>query len=133
VYSAAQADGSPLPNAISLIKENGAQILRLSETDPALTGVYTVQITVVDPKSGLLNAELSVIVIIKCTKSITLITDEIPDISRLNQIDPPYTQTNVMPTYDVNPTFCLKQPFELSIIFVGVPVGIALPTWLSYD
>jgi hypothetical protein len=113
VYSAAQADGSPLPNAISLIKENGTQILRLSETDPALTGVYTVQITVVDPKSGIWNSVLTVNVIIKCTKSITLITDEIP--------------------YNVNPTFCLKQPFELSIIYVGVPVGSALPTWLSYD
>ena len=53
MYSAAQADDSPLPNAISLLKENGANFLRLSETDPALTGFYTIRITVVDPKSGL--------------------------------------------------------------------------------
>jgi hypothetical protein len=60
MYSAAQTDDSPLPNAISLLKENGANILRLSETDPALTGFYTVRITVIDPNSGLSNADLTV-------------------------------------------------------------------------
>lgn len=60
LYSAAQADDSPLPNAIKLLNEDGAIILKLSETDPAFTGVYTVRITAVDPKSGLSNADLSV-------------------------------------------------------------------------
>ena len=60
MYSAAQANDSPLPNAISLLNDNGAHFLRLSETDPALTGFYTVRITVVDPKSGLSNANLTV-------------------------------------------------------------------------
>jgi hypothetical protein len=52
VYSAALTDGSPLPNAISLLYQNGTHQLKLSETDPALTGVYNVRITVVDTKSG---------------------------------------------------------------------------------
>ena len=60
LYSAAQDDDSPLPNAIKLLNENGAIILKLSETDPDLTGVYTIRITAVDPKSGLSNADLSV-------------------------------------------------------------------------
>jgi hypothetical protein len=133
LYSASQADDSPLPNSISLLNENGANFLRLSETDPAMTGFYTVRITVVDPKSGSSNANLTVQVIIYCTKSITLLTVDIPDIFRLNQIDPAFTQTSTMPTYDVNPTFCLKQTFELSIVYDGVPFGTALPTWLNYD
>jgi hypothetical protein len=83
--------------------------LRLSETDPAQTGSYTVRIKVVDPKSGSFNWSLTVQVIVKCTKSITILTDEIPDISRLNEIDPAKTYTNSMPTYDIIPNFCLKE------------------------
>ncbi len=52
VYTAALDDGSPLPNAINLVNQAGTNILKLSETDPSLTGVYMVRITVVDPKSG---------------------------------------------------------------------------------
>jgi hypothetical protein len=52
---------------------------------------------------------------VKCTKSITILTDTIPDIFRTNEIDPAATYTNDMPTYDVNPTFCLKQTFVLTI------------------
>ncbi len=83
--------------------------MRLSETDPALTGFYTVRIKVVDPKSGSFNSNLTVQVIVKCTKSITILTDEIPDISRLNEIDPAKTYTNSMPTYDIVPNFCLRE------------------------
>ena len=91
------------------------------------------RVTVVDPKSGFSNKELTVQVYVKCTKSIVILTDTIPDIFRTNQIDPPATYTNNMPTYDVNPSFCLKQTFVLTIYYVGVPVGTPLPSWLTYD
>lgn len=64
LYSAGQADDSTLPNSISLLNENGANFLRLYETDPEMTGFYTVRITVLDPKSGVSNANLTVQVII---------------------------------------------------------------------
>ena len=60
MYSAAQTDDSPLPNAISLLNEKDSYFLRLSETDPALTGFYNVRITVLDPNSGLSNSDLTV-------------------------------------------------------------------------
>jgi hypothetical protein len=133
IYSATLEDGSSLPNAMSLLNQSGSWILKLYETDPALTGIYLIRIAVVDPLSGFKDDSLTVKVIVKCAKSITLVTDTIPDINRTNQIDPATTYTNDMPTYDVIPNFCLKQTFVLTVQYVGVPIGTALPSWLTYD
>jgi len=45
-------------------------------------------------------------VTIKCTKSITKLTDNILDVYRLNAISPSETFTYAAPTYEVFPTFC---------------------------
>ena len=48
-----------MPNAISLVVIDGKQTIRVLETVPELTGVYTVLVTVKDPKSGIKNVELT--------------------------------------------------------------------------
>lgn len=73
------------------------------ETDPTLTGVYTVRVKVFDAKSTNEHQALTFQVTVLCTKSIVLLTDEIVDVSRLMEIDPPQTFSYNMPTYDVNP------------------------------
>lgn len=95
--------------------------------------MYTVRISVLDQLSGFSNTALTVPVIVRCTKSITVLTDIIPDIFRANEIDPAASHTHDMPTYGVEPTFCPKQTFVLTIQYVGVPIGTALPSWLNYD
>ena len=70
-------DGTPLPNAISLVVKDGKQTIRVLETVPELTGVYSVRITVRDPKSGIQNAELTQEIAVKCTKTLKLVTNPI--------------------------------------------------------
>lgn len=113
--------------------ESGSHFFTIYETDQNLTGVYKVRVKVFDAKSTFTNQDLTIDVTVKCTKSIVLMTDVIDNISRLMEIDPPQTYTYAMPTYDVNPGFCLKQDFQLTIQYIGVPLGTAFPTWLSYD
>lgn len=86
-----------------------------------------------DAKSTLTHNAITVDITIKCIKQIDLLTDVIVDISRLNEIDPAQTYTYAMPTYDVNPTFCLHDPIQLSIEWTNVPVGTANPSWVTYD
>jgi hypothetical protein len=58
-YQATLIDGSPLPNAISLVSLVDKQHIRVFETAYANTGVYTVRISVLDPKSGIQNVALT--------------------------------------------------------------------------
>ena len=58
-YQATLIDGSPLPNAISLVSLVDKQHIRVFENAYANTGVYTVRITVLDPKSGIQNVALT--------------------------------------------------------------------------
>jgi TPP-dependent 2-oxoacid decarboxylase len=81
------------------------------ETNPNLTGVYNVKVRVLDAKSKVENQSLTFQVTVLCTKSIVVLTDPILNVSRLMEIDPPQTFTYNMPTYDVNPSFCLKGAF----------------------
>jgi hypothetical protein len=67
-----------LPNAISLINLSGNQNIHVTETDPYQTGMYTVRIKVVDPKTGVLNLLQTLDVTIKCTKSLNIVTNTIP-------------------------------------------------------
>lgn len=48
IYSANQLNGSPLPHAISLVEQAGSQVIKIDETNPLSTGVYTVVVQVVD-------------------------------------------------------------------------------------
>ena len=79
------------------------------------------------------NSALSFEVTVKCTKSIDLVTDPIADISRLVEVDPPTTYQYAMPTYAINPSFCLQTDFVFHIEYYAVPVGTTFPTFLTYD
>ena len=115
------------------MQQGDIHLFQIFESDPALTGVFTILVKVLDEKAELINTDMTFEVTIKCTKSITLLTESILDIYRLMEIDPPQTHSFDMPTYDVYPTYCLKQDFQLSIEYVGVPSGTPFPEFLSYD
>lgn len=73
------------------------------------------KVTVLDAKSAITHSAITVEVTIKCIKSINLLTDNIVDIERLMEVDPPATYVYDMPTYEVFPTFCIAAPVVLSI------------------
>jgi hypothetical protein len=106
-YSAALADNSPLPNAITLQNQSGSHFLRLSETNPLATGVYQVRISVVDPKTSLSHTNLLIDVTVLCTKSITLVSSTIPasTIYTINTSQLLTTSFN-LPLYHPFPTNC---------------------------
>lgn len=81
----------------------GLHKFTLFETDPTFTGVFIVRVKVLDTKSTYVHQDLTFQVTLLCTKSIVLLTDEIVDVSRLMEIDPPQTFSYNMPTYEVNP------------------------------
>ena len=85
----------------------GSKIIKIEESNPTLTGIYTVLVKVDDHLSINKNSELTFQVTVKCTKSIDLLNDPIVDISRLMEVDPPETFTYSMPTYAINPSFCM--------------------------
>ena len=111
VYSATLADNSVLPTAISLVDNSGTKTLRVYESDPAKTGVYTIKVKVLDPKTLLTNQTLLVDVTVKCSKTVDLVTNNIVSIFRLNEIDPPQLYSYTAPSFQINPSFCLQNPF----------------------
>lgn len=98
-YAAALVNDDPLPNAITL-QNSGSHFLRLLETNPLLTGVYQVKITVTDPKTALSHNSLLIDVTILCTKQISLVTNPIPATSvyTINK-SLLLTTTHLLPTY----------------------------------
>ena len=101
-------DGTPLPNAISLVVIDGKQTIRVLETVPELTGVYTVLVTVLDPKSGIQNVELTQEMTVKCTKSLKLVTNPIsPLIVYTINTSQLITTTQSVPDYEPYPNNCL--------------------------
>jgi hypothetical protein len=111
-------DGSPLPNAINLVNKQ----LDITESDPTKTGVYIVKVSVFDPKSLLTNSTLQVSVTVKCSKSITLLTNSITtSMMHMVEINPTVLHTFPAPTYDVFPTFCLKQTITLEVQYQETP------------
>jgi len=129
-YSATLADGSPLPNAISLVTLSGAQTIHVSETDPTLSGVYKVKIKVVDPKTGIVNQALTQDVTVKCTKSLNLVTNTIPasTVYTINKTQLLKT-INSVPSYQPYPNNCpvgiLTYEVQLS------PVSTPFPSWIT--
>ena len=129
-YSMTLADGSPLPNAISLVAVSGTQTIRVSETDPTKAGVYTVRIKVVDPKTGIVNQALTVDVTVKCTKSLNLVTNTIP-VSSLYTINKSQllTTVNSVPSYAPFPGNCpvgsLTYEVQLN------PLSTPFPAWIT--
>jgi hypothetical protein len=65
-------------------------------------------------------------------RSITLATDTIEDVFRVQEIDAAETFIKDMPTYTASPEFCPVN-IEVSIKYVGVPQGTAFPSFITYN
>ena len=105
-----------MPNAISLVVIDGKQTIRVLETLPELTGVYTVLVTVLDPKSGIQNVELTQEITVKCTKSLKLVTNPIsPLIVYTINTSQLITTTQSVPDYEPYPNNCISGLVTYSI------------------
>ena len=107
VYSVAFANGDPLSSQFTFDPTQGSEKVDIYETDLSLTGVFTLKVTVTDPKTLLVNALLDFEVTIKCTKQIDLITnpiaaDTVYTIDKDNLI----TVNFALPTYQPFPAGC---------------------------
>ena len=68
------ADGSALPNAITF---DGITTVNVFENTFADTGVYTVKVRAIDPKSLITNSSLNFSVTVKCTKRIDVLAQNL--------------------------------------------------------
>lgn len=68
-------DGNVLPAAISF---NGANTVNIFESTYSATGSYMVKVTASDPKTNLMNSDLVFNVQVKCTKSIDVLSTNLP-------------------------------------------------------
>jgi len=73
VLTVMQSDGSALPASITYTAPN----IQVYSTTYAATGVYSLKVVALDPKSGLTNSSITLNVTIKCTKSISLVSGAI--------------------------------------------------------
>ena len=69
------SNGDPLPPAISF---DGANTVNVFENAYSATGSYTVKVSVTDPKSKLMNSDLVFNVVVKCTKTIDVVSPNLP-------------------------------------------------------
>ena len=74
VFTVKLQNGSPLPGSLTFDNTRTEENISVYETNYALTALYKVSVTVVDPKSGTQNSQLVLNVTIKCTKSIDLVS-----------------------------------------------------------
>lgn len=127
-YSAALADANPLPNAITL-QNNGLHFLRLYETDPLATDVYSVRVSVLDPKTSLTHTSLLIDVTVLCTKSIILLTNPIPSMTEYSiNKSQLLTTTLGLPAYGPSPSNCAHGTWSYQVQLV--PVG-PIPAFIT--
>jgi hypothetical protein len=94
------------------------------------TGVYTVKISVLDPKSGNTNQALTVSVTVKCTKTLNLVTNTIPatTLYTINKTQL-LTTLNTVPSYEPYPNNCAvgQLTYEVQLS----PVSTPFPAWIT--
>jgi hypothetical protein len=119
-------DGSALPNAISF---DGITTVKVFENTFSATGVYSVKVKAKDPKSLITNSSLTFSVIVKCTKSVSIVTNPIAA-SNSYTIDPAILQTTnlSLPNYDANPVGCIIGPYTYEVEIIP---SATLPTWIT--
>ena len=107
------ADGSALPNAITF---DGITTAKVFENTFSATGVYTVKVRAKDPKSLITNSSLTFSVTVKCTKSVSMVTNTIAA-SNSYVIDTAILQTTTLslPTYDASPVGCIIGPYTYEV------------------
>jgi hypothetical protein len=102
-YTVTLANLAALPHQISF--DSSTKVISVQETDYSLTGTYRVLITVVDPKTNLINTEANLNVTIFCTKTIDLVTGtSIGDFTYQVDLDVPWQLNATLPSYIQNPS-----------------------------
>ena len=123
------ADNSALPAQFTFANTLNSEAIRVFTTTKTLTGVYSIKVTVTDPLTGISNSSQAFQITIKCTKSLSLVTNSIA--STINyQIDPnSLVQTTLnLPTYDSFPTGCVYGPLTYQISYSST-----FPTWITQN
>ena len=90
------SNGDSLPAAIRF---DGVEFIDIFETDYSATGEYAVMVTVSDPKSKVQNTDVIFSVIIKCSKSIDLVSGAISDFVYQIQLSSQYILNLPLPQY----------------------------------
>ena len=90
------SNGDSLPAAIRF---DGVEFIDIFETDYSATGEYAVMVTVSDPKSKVQNTDVIFSVIIKCSKSIDLVSGAIADFVYQIQLSSPFILNLPLPQY----------------------------------
>jgi hypothetical protein len=99
VFTVKLSNGSPLPSSIQFNSTPAAETISVYETNYALTAQYTVKVTVVDPKSGVTNSQLSLGVTVKCTKSIDIISGLVGNQTYKIDLDVPWALDVPLPVF----------------------------------
>jgi hypothetical protein len=76
-YVVTLENGSTLPGSILFNNTPGSEKISVFESNYALTNFFAVKIVVTDPKTGVINSDLSLNVTIKCVKTIDINTNAI--------------------------------------------------------
>jgi hypothetical protein len=86
VYTVTLQNDSALPGSITFTS-GASPTISIEESNYALTNVYQVKVSVIDPKTGKTNSDHSLSVNILCTKTIEIAQDAVVDFSYLIDLD----------------------------------------------
>lgn len=128
-YSVTMSDNSVLPSQFTFTNTPGSEAINVFTTTKTLTGVYTMKVTVTDPKTGIASSSQTFVVTLKCTKSITIVTNL--NASTINyRIDPNLlVRTKLtLPTYNSFPVGCAYGPLSYSLSYSGT-----FPSWINQN
>ena len=93
---------------------------------------YVVKVVATDPKTGITNSDTTLNVVIKCTKTVDLVSGAIADFSYQIVLSSPFDLPIALPVYDITPAACPKQAFTYEMVYLdagGFPTFITqIPT-----
>ena len=73
-------------------------------------------VKVTDPKTGVINSDLSIQVDVKCTKTIDIISGSITSVVYEIDLDQPWTLDTPLPVYQQNPSLCAVGTISLALV-----------------
>lgn len=97
------SDGSPLPSSIYL---NFLGEIQIESEEISEVGTYLIRLVVIDFSSQTKNSDLIFTVIMKCVKTVTLVTNPIPALTVYTLPQVMTQQTLQMPTFSFQPSIC---------------------------
>ena len=124
VLTVTLSDNSPLPASITYLVPS----ISVSSAVFASNTSYAVKIVATDPKTGVQNSALTLNVVIKCSKTISIVSNSIPATS-IYTLNPNslVTSTLTTPTFGCTPSGC---PFAPVYSVINSGTGTC-PTWIT--